>query len=915
MTIIPKLEFFLLPQPSTTVFTGRVDGAPASPYVEIGYDAGVTGSFGNPLPGQSVWFGSTAGGQERGVRRLRSFPGTASGTLEIDESDDVGPLIQDNDYITIKWDFRLWPKYPRFGQSGTNVIIYEDYDIAYTNQTLQWRPVAVAGPPGVAFLAAGQAQLSFVGDRSYAQASGASISAYLWTAWDSVEGTSASQGTEGSPVTFTWTAPGWHLVSLRVTDSNGNNHTNYTWAVVVDPASPTDVAYLDYDAHTDYTDFNHGGGQASFTVHAAASTSAFPNEGLILHAARGSITTATASWPFRTNVLFVGWILEDTVRQDSESGDVSFRAGTIDAIMRNTTLFPVSLTSKTTPTNWTQAANLTVDRAASFLYHYRSTLDNMGWIVPSNFSGLIQRQTFGPGNLFTQLQSQLMASILGKIACTHQSVLYHVIDYNVQNAAERAAATTRKMLHKGVWMDDVSIDERHDYEWPVNQVKASGIYYPGGDVEDICPLFSEAPGDAPKSYGGEAPYDRLILLSQSDLNVRSGHLLAKLNQRYPIYRMQFVNDGSFGVAPQDLFPANIEATDNRRGLSYTGNLIARRVSRTYNHEGGYFVVSVDFEPESSGQPGVTVDMPCGPPDQELPGTPQPPPAGVPGLTALVAGTTGTSFYYAPGVAQAWDRRVFGLSDPDQLGFQDVIPDLWSYFKQGYNPEQRILWGAGLGFLVRTKDTGKDWKDRSAYLTPTPAWPGETSPALASLTPFELLTDIFNEDYLYVLARWQYTGTWHGAIGKTTDGYTYTWHNMTGSAQVEPLGMAINRGNGGTLWVTTWESDPTGTLYLKKFNTLDMSLAASYALGVASSAQVSARDRFAHPATRLGQLNEVFVYGNMLAPQGFTGTVHVMRNTGAGVTGSYSVIENTWGTDFCGTFGADEAGNYYAVRVE
>ena len=697
-----------------------------------------------------------------------------------------------------------------------------------------------------------------------------------------------------------------------MTDNNGHSHTNYTWVIIVDPTSPTDVAFVDYDTHTDYVDFTRGGGECSFTVRKGGDTDDFPEEGMIVHAARGTITTATATWPFRSNVLFVGWILKDTVRQDPESGDISFRAGTIDAVMRNLAMFLVSLTSRTTPVNWTQAKTLTVDRAASFLYHYRSTLALMGWIRPCNYTGLIQSQNFGPGNLYSQVQGELMDSIWGKVACTSQSVIYHVIDYNVQNTSERAGVTTRKLLYKGVWEGDVSIEERHDYAWPTSQVKMSGIYYPGGDVEDICPLFSEAPGDAPKSYGKESNYDRLILLSQADLNVRSGHMLAKLTQRYPVYRMSFLNDGSFAPTPQELFPANVEAADNERGLAFTGNLIPRRVSRIYNHDGGYFSVSVDFEPESSGQAGVTVDMPCGPPDQQLPPlNPPKPPSGIPGLVSLVAGTSVSSFYYAPGVAQNWARRVNGLADPAQLAFLDVVPDEWSNFKQGYNPERKILWGAGTGFLVRTEDTGKDWKDRSDYLKPTPAWPGETELDLSDLTPFELKTDIFNENRLYVLARWQYTGSWHGAVAQSDDGYNYTWYNITGSAQIKPLGMSIDRGNGGTLWITTWESD--NVMYLRKYNTVDMSLVDQYSMGAATIGEINAQSKFSHPFNRLGQIDEVFVYGNMDQPQDFTGTCHVLRNASGGVTGSYTVVENTWGTDVCGTFGADQDGNYYAVR--
>ena len=914
MSTLNPLRFYLFPQPQATIFTGRVASTPSDPYISISFNTGVTGAFGDPLPGMTVHFGTTSGGSERGKRRLRSFSGAATGTIKIDESDDVGPLITASDYITVKADMRLWPKYPRFIQNGTNVIIREDYDVDYTNQTSQWRPRAVAGPPGVAFLEAGQAQISFVGEQSHALAPGASITNYLWTATDSSEGTSTSQGTEASPVVFTWTSPGWYLVSLKVTDSNGQNHTNYTWAVVDNPDNPS-YAITSFDVASDGFDFQQGGGECSFSVESGnATVSDFPEECLVLHVARGTQTTPTASWPHRTNLLFAGYVLTDTVRQNPDNGDVSFRAGTIDAIMRNLSMFPVSLTNTSTPVEWTQGKQLTVDRCASFLYKWRSTLDAMASIIPTGDTRLIWRQDFGPTDLYSMVQNELVNSILGKVVSTPQGVLYHIIDYNVQNATERATAMTRKAINKATWVGDVYVEEKADYQWQARQVKMSGIYYNGGDIEEICPLFSEAPGDAPKSYGKESNFDRLILSGQTDLNVRCGHMLAKLTQRYGPYRMSFLNDGSFGSVPQDLFPTVIESGDNDRNLAFSGNLIARRISRSYDHTQGFYRVDVDFEPESSGQPGATVDIPCGPPEQKLPSTitPTAPGGAGAGETALALSTTGSSFYFAQTTGVSWERRVNGLADPAHLGFVDMIPDPWSEFKQGYNPNRIIIWGSGQGFLVRSEDTGQSWGDRTNFLT-APGWDGDAPVDISEITFMRLVADIFTEDQIFMLAQWQVGGQWRAAVGKSTDGFEFSWLDLDTAAQARPLGMSLDRGNGATLWVTTWDSEPTGTINLNKINVSDLSLAATYSLGQASSAQVDAQIYYATPYNRLGQTDEVFVYGRMNNPQVNSGTVHVLLNDNAGATGSYTVIENGWGQDLCGSFGADEAGYYYAIR--
>lgn len=610
---------YLLVETPPTVFTGRVNGAPSDPYMTVNVSSGAVGSI-NPIAGMTVAFGSSSGASDRGIQRLRSWTPTQ---ISIGESDDLGPLIQNGDYITIKAQWRLWPIYPRAQIIGNQVILYEDYDIPFTDQTLRWRPVAVPGPPAVVEFNGATMQVRFVGDKSFAVASGATISSYLWTAPGSVEGTSTSQGTQASPVTFTWTSAGQKLVYLRVTDSNGKQHTGYTWAWGVDPNSPT-VAFTDFDSFSDNFDFDQGGGSCSFTVHGNAGLTNFPNEALVVMASRPTTpgqTTPTGYWPFRDNVHFVGYVLGDTVRQNSVSGDVTFQAATIDALMKNLTMFPVSLTYNAAPQNWTQAADLTPDRAAAFLWHYHSTLSTMTPIVRSGYGALIYRQDFGPGDLYSQLNSELLQTMWGKVVSNHQGVLHHLIDYNLMIDSERAGVTVRKTLHKGVWLDDLSIEERSAYSNPVNVIKASGIIYTGGSIEDACPSFSEAPGNAPRVYGREMSYDRLILDSQDNLNARTGRALAKHTAEYPNVNADFINDGSFTVAPQELFPSNIEAADNDRGLAFTTRLLPRRISRTFDNQNMLITYNVGFEPETDGPPGITVDLPCGPPAQKWPGVP------------------------------------------------------------------------------------------------------------------------------------------------------------------------------------------------------------------------------------------------------------------------------------------------------
>jgi hypothetical protein len=237
-------------------------------------------------------------------------------------------------------------------------------------------------------------------------------------------------------------------------------------------------------------------------------------------------------------------------------------------------------------------------------------------IIPLEYTAELKSQDFNAANLFGMFKS-LMGDAWGLPISDHQSVLHLVRDFNLQTTAERATATTRKTLHKGIWVAAIDIAERGEYEQPVRKVKWNGVYYPGDNAAAI-PLFSEAPGDVMDSWGNEQSRSGLILTTQADLNIRTGYAYSRANQRYPSVSMRFLNDGSFAIVPQEIFPANVEAGDNNRGLVWTPDLIPRSIRRSYDHQQGVIDYQVTFEPSVTGPGGITVvaassDMPAKPP--------------------------------------------------------------------------------------------------------------------------------------------------------------------------------------------------------------------------------------------------------------------------------------------------------------
>ncbi len=801
MANLTPLDFYLCVLKPVTVFTGLVNGAPVEPFININWNTGATGSAstdgtsGAPIVGNTVWFGTSSGGRERGLVRLRSWTpvaidNPATGAMVIAETDDVGPQIANGDNITIKLEWRLWSKAPRLVQSGGQVTYFEDFDVAYSDQTQNWYPTVVAGPPAVVFLEQGTGTVKFVGDRSTLHAPGATFSTHLWQAPGSVQGQASTQGTTGSPVIFDYTTAGQHMICYTATDSNGNEGTAYTWAFVVNKDNPTvnNAAYEDFEAGGDSFDWNSGGGEGSFVVHGVASVAQFPQEALVVMAADKALGTPTASWPFRENVLFMGHIIGNSVSQRPTQSQTTFRATSVQGLMAKLKQFPLSLRDKNGPTRWIDAQDITIDRVAAFMARWRSTLDTMTPIIFTGYTPEIARQDFGPSTLYSQLQNELMKDAWARVAVNHQGVLYFEIDYNLRLVAERSLAPTRKTLRKNVWVNAVDVVERQEYDLPTSVVKMSGIAYSGGGdpTTNVTPLFSEAPGDeVPRQFGSEAGGSSFILNDQTDLNIRTGFVLARETQRFPTLRMGFFNDGAFATVPQTVFPSQIEAADNNRGLAFPGTeLIPRRVRRSYDQINGIVQVDVDFEVSSTGPAGVTISLPSEPPSQSTPGIViEPPNDGWELTLGLMADNpNGTILYYGLGAGltptedpagQKWQKRRAGETGGDLRDLHaGVDPFWWTRFKKDtYNPDEAIFFKMGGGYVDRSNDAGR--------LTWTGVTP--TSPVTVTGTSFVGLdSSVFTNKIHVIPGRWISSGTTNYTSGlwrTADDGATWTFTEM------------------------------------------------------------------------------------------------------------------------------------------
>src|SRR5574342_501638 len=113
--------------PNAAIATCQVNGTPTgTSFAEFSYDSVTAGAIANVVIGMTVLISRTNDRRAAFFAgRIRAAPtGTTSGLIKVNET---SAAIQDNDYVFIINDYRIWPKLAR-DVSGTH---YKDWDLTF----------------------------------------------------------------------------------------------------------------------------------------------------------------------------------------------------------------------------------------------------------------------------------------------------------------------------------------------------------------------------------------------------------------------------------------------------------------------------------------------------------------------------------------------------------------------------------------------------------------------------------------------------------------------------------------------------------------------------------------------------------------------------------------------------------------
>lgn len=548
------------------------------------------------------------------------------------------------DYIVVLDRFDFWTRYPRITEAAGALTWYKDFGIFRDNvgagvDALLWSQlgandaarrqasmpsVPVMGPPAVAFIdpSIGSVDIDFDWSDSYAIAPGAAVNA--WNSWgetDHVGGTWNDNVENPAAKTYN-TISGlrgfrvWLELGTTVQDPIVEFRRGVRFVFTlrrpeeVQSGDPADAAPItDFEVSGISGSFAQGGWSASVRVFAsqASEYSILPGALVILFtddwygSTHGSVAPDSDTLTDRENILMVGWIADDSVRQDSETGDVTFDVVSVTELMRNRENYPVPIEDDDGADEWYKTPSLTVDRAAHHYLTWHTNLKLVADVYQTGDAREVRAMDFLAGDSYSTINQFIQDRLVARLLCDRFGRLKMDVDQQVLVAG---AAATMLTLQDGDWIGEVSLQEI--LEGPASVMDTGGIHYNAGLA---IPYLSHAPGEVSGYVGTPEQRMALALTGQAQLNTLSGRLYAYKNNQYPRLTVPYAGNWRvFDIWPQEYVAVGLTLERHTFDSAYDF-FIPRQITFEYDAASGAMFTTVEHEYETDGPDGVTIEIP------------------------------------------------------------------------------------------------------------------------------------------------------------------------------------------------------------------------------------------------------------------------------------------------------------------
>lgn len=618
----------------------------------IAYDTVTVGAYTDVTDGMLLLLGTSDGGDQLGRQRIRGAPTNIS--IFVGRSSrgifDGELSVEDNAYITVLDDYRVWARMPFIDSTGE---AFKDSALEVEWRTTTPPPVSNCGQgfAGTIDPDTGVMPVAFNGQHSFATTDGATIDTYLW---DIADGTLTGGSLDSDDNITTQFPAGFRYIHLTVTDSEGHAHISHCPVYARDPDDDTSFDGFQIESHR----ISDAGVTMTIRALQDMPRATYPDGTLAMMWGR-----EPAGEGDRTHMLIVGWLdVDDATHNAGRTGllrdttltilDVAAKLDTLPGLpqavaddeTRDTELIP--------DITWNYMVAPTMDKYMHYLWAWHSTALEVADFIWSDTGTAYQiaiKSSDGE-SLWNQAWRLAQAMCPGYVlTCDQAGAIRVEPDPMLQEIADRTS-TVQVEITENDWSDlRFSYQRASRTHWLktgalVVQSEITFNPIPPGAPEGTRPtvylptVFSWSPGLTPGQGLGLVENNDQLAASQDVLNNATGHRYARMNAATGLLTVTLIQDDGAPVEqiPWRLIePAHKEwvtftlsaANAAQRGLTFTtARCLPKEVTPRYNNgkTGLTRTVEVTLEPETSGQPGATYTPPAVPAPGDQPATVPPP---------------------------------------------------------------------------------------------------------------------------------------------------------------------------------------------------------------------------------------------------------------------------------------------------
>lgn len=549
----PQLSqlYMSLYQPET-VFSAQLrqmlsgtNGNRIIPYANV-----ITGAAAGILPNFAMMVGTTPGGNDLGVVRVRD--NAASGTanaLVVAENSHI-PWVS-GAYLTVLNYVDISAIYPRIIQTVTGTIsatFLKDYDIAYTNQNSVLGSLVCMGPHRAAFRDpnSGQAQIYWSSSGSY-NVKGEAMS-FQWE----FEGGTPTGSTLQDPGYVTYSQPGHYRTRLTITTSGTASDFGYRFVSIYDrPEAGPKRPIVEWEIQ----DLNGQRKQGGYTGHVKIWERVGPEfvkDGQLLVFFSddwyGNVQKNIGGNSEHNEAIFwVGYVLKGSIIFDYKESTVEFDIGSVSEMMKKAQGFSVSCQDSPAPDVWYKIQRLSIMKA---IYHYlrwHTTAFNVADFQYTQDDRFVQYFDSNRESMYDAIAKFIETGIKGSIVSDRQGKMWiEIAPEGLPNAAQvlpGVFAIGLRDISSNPKTNSVAISSKaarvsngpvwtERYFPDISYVEYGGIIY-NPDSGASTAILAGGPGVTPAYQGDIDHMEGMILNSQDQLNQIVGASYAYQNSRFP----------------------------------------------------------------------------------------------------------------------------------------------------------------------------------------------------------------------------------------------------------------------------------------------------------------------------------------------------------------------------------------------